>query len=277
MGGNDGQKQAGNAITKAHDELEIIIEERIAVLKKAKEEAEIANKAKSEFLANVSHELRTPMHGILSFAELGIERYEHLPRDKVLYYFARIHESGKRLLILLNDLLDLAKLETGKFELKKKEENIFKIVCDSVNEFVLPAQEKNIVIEIVEPDLPILVMCDGYKIGQVLRNLISNALKFTPVGKKISISFKERKIATENKNDIPAVQIMVADQGVGIPQNELDSIFGKFIQSSITNMATGGIGLGLAICQQIIKEHQGEIWAENYEKGAVFSFTLPRI
>ncbi|MCP4756256.1 MAG: response regulator [Proteobacteria bacterium] len=261
-------------LCRINDELEKKVEERTVGLIRAKEEAEFANNAKSEFLANISHELRTPLHGVLSFAQLGAARIDTLSKEKTLHYFNRISRSGERLLVLLNDLLDLAKLEAGRVDYQMKKENLRQIIGGGIGEFDSVVKEKRLSLEIVEPEVSTEVVCDNYKIGQVVRNLLSNAIKFTPEQKKITISFKDGCIESP-RSSLSALHVLIADQGMGIPNDELDSIFDKFVQSSKTTTGTGGTGLGLAICHEIVKAHHGRIWAENSVEGAVFNFTLP--
>ena len=129
---------------------------------------------------------------------------------------------------------------------------------------------------------PTKVICDVHKIGQVIRNLLSNAIKFTPKNKKIVVSteFGDLPIGPRqlDNNRVPALIVTIADQGVGLPDDELDTIFDKFIQSSKTKNGAGGTGLGLAICREIMNTHNGEIWAENNKDGgSSFSFGLPII
>jgi signal transduction histidine kinase len=273
----DQRISAEKALKKAHAELEIKVEERTKDYKNAKEEAEQANHRKSEFLANMSHELRTPMHHILAFSQLGIKKIDNLDQDKQLQYFSRINSSGNRLMNLINNLLDLSKLESGRGYYQTKMTNVALILNSLLSDFSLPAEEKSVQFEIKPPTAPTTVLCDEIKIGQVLRNLISNALRYTETEKSISISFGEgelgdKKVGTHK----PALMVSIKDQGVGIPENELESIFDKFIQSSKTKTGAGGTGLGLAICQEIIKDHNGKIWVENNaEGGATFRFLLP--
>ena len=258
---------------KKHQETE-------ADLLTAKKQAEAANEAKSEFLANISHELRTPMHGILSYSKFGVDKIDTSPKEKQLHYFNQIQKSGTRLLVLLNDLLDLSKLESGQVDQQMQRENILHIVQSIVDECTSTLNEKHITAEVTDHTISNIVICDGFKIGQVIRNLLSNAIKFSPSHQRIAISISDSHISQGRRstdNDLtPAVLIRVKDNGVGIPENELVTIFDKFIQSSKTKTGAGGTGLGLAICYQIVKMHEGKIWAENNpEGGTIINLALP--
>ena len=157
------------------------------------------------------------------------------------------------------------------YDMQKKD---LKVIIDNVsNEFVSLITEKGLLLKTVENNIPTEIVCDEDKIGQVIRNLLSNAIKFTQKEKKITISIEQHQI--DNKS-IPALLVNVSDQGLGIPENELKTVFDKFIQSSKTKTNAGGTGLGLAICKEIINAHNGKIWAENNpEGGSTFSFMLP--
>ena len=268
------RRKAEEALQKSLDDLEKKVEIRTHELQIAMEGAEEANKAKSEFLANISHELRNPMHQILSYAKYGLDKIDK-PKEKLWHYFNQARKAAERLMVLLNDLLDLSKMESGRMDYKMEASNVFMVIKEAASELNPAIEEKNLSLKLNDPSISTKVNCDAYKIGQVIRNLISNAIKFTPEEKSIEIVFQRNEMVNKN-NSIPAIQVSVCDQGVGIPENELTSVFDKFTQSSKTKTGAGGTGLGLAICQEIIKAHKGKIWVENNrEGGATFSFVLP--
>lgn len=243
-------------------------------LRLEKDAAELANKAKSEFLANMSHELRTPMHGILSFSHFGLSRLDKVPVEKLGKYFLRINESGNRLLLLVNDLLDLSKLEAGKMQFEYVTANLEQVVESCVAEQQARLNEKNLKVELnsIHP----IANFDKLRIGQVVTNLLSNAIKFSPADSLINIEIKPGHLKSKQGQLIKALQLSVSDVGCGIPEDELETVFDKFIQSSKTKTSAGGTGLGLSICGEIIKGHQGELWVENnISGGASFYFLIP--
>jgi len=241
----------------------------------AKEDAERANLAKSEFLANMSHELRTPMHGILSFSHLGINKIENLSKDKILRYFTQINLSGTRLLTLINDLLDISKLEAGKMDMDFKEQDINDLLEQNQAELKSLIKEKKLQLLIDRQSTHTHVEMDPDRISQVMINLLSNAIKFSPDDGIIHITLSDGSLM-RNHEEKDALLISISDQGMGIPKSELEDIFNQFIQSSKTKNGSGGTGLGLSICKNIVGAHRGRIWAENNEnKGATFHFLIP--
>ena len=243
----------------------------------AKHDADRANQSKSEFLANMSHELRTPMHAILSFSNMGVTKAEDAERDKLIRYFTRIEQSGKRLLTLLNNLLDLSKLEAGRMEMNIREEDILRVINAVVAEMDGLIRQQEVQLQIIPPTVSTTVPCDTDKVFQVVSNLLSNAVKFTPGGKTITISVETGSLhKSSNGEALETIKVTVADQGIGIPEGELEEVFDKFVQSSKTKTGAGGTGLGLAISKEIVEQHGGAIHAEvNADGGASFIFHLP--
>ena len=236
-------------------------------LRGAKEQAELANRHKSEFLANMSHELRTPLNAVLGYAELiqdGI--YGEVPR-KVQDVLERIQQNGRHLLGLINDVLDLAKIEAGQLTLSPVDYSMREVVLGVVGATEALATEKHLELEIDVPaDLP-SARGDERRITQVLLNLVSNAIKFTESG---SIS-----IHAEVANG--SFVVAVADTGMGIAAEDRERIFDEFQQvDSSSTRKKGGTGLGLAITKRIVELHGGRIWVESTQgQGSTFFVELP--
>ena len=240
---------------------------RTKELKLAKEKAEEANVAKTEFLGNMSHELRTPLHGILSYSGLGL-RKDKIDESKLKKYFKNIDNSANILLKLVNNLLDLTKLESNSQDLEIEQVKIKECFGQVAKELLDAKNEKNLCINIINGDTFPVIECDKFQIEQVIRNLLSNAIKFSDENTEISIEYQPRGKLS---------RFSVKDSGPGIPKEELDSVFDKFIQSSKTKTGAGGTGLGLAICREIVSMHRGKIWVENNPStGATFIFELPK-
>jgi two-component system, NtrC family, sensor kinase len=227
---------------------------------------ELASRHKSEFLANMSHELRTPLNAIIGFSELLLEKMVGTLTPKQSEYVRDILASGKHQLALINDVLDLAKVEAGRIELERSMFPVSKAVIDAVTLVRARATQRGIALnEQIDPQLG-HVEADQRKVKQVLVNLLSNAVKFTPSGGRVGV-----RAYRENGE----VAIAVSDTGPGIAPDEMRLIFREFGQ---TASARGheGTGLGLALAKRIVELHGGRIWVESEAgRGSTFTFTLP--
>ena len=233
----------------------------------AREAADAAARARTQFLANISHELRTPMHGILSYARFGARGAQTAEREQLQGDFRSIEECGTGLLALLNDLLDLAKFEAGRMTLSREPVSLAEVAAASVDEFASLFQERGLRVQIMPGADPPPVSADHGKLMQVLRNLLSNAAKFSPQGSTVTIQVADAGATAF---------LVVEDEGTGIPAAEVELIFDLFAQASNATNHAGGTGLGLALCREIVAAHGGRIWAENrLQGGARFVVELP--
>ncbi|PCJ22240.1 MAG: hypothetical protein COB04_00325 [Gammaproteobacteria bacterium] len=231
---------------------------------------------KGLFLAGISHELRTPMHGILSFARIGKKKIHTATNEKLLDYFDNIEKSADRLLSLINDFLDATQLEANKMSFQASKNNLYNTANFAASEFSSLLMEKGVELSVDEPTFSSAAWFDENRILQVYRNLIANAIRFTPKGHQINISFEERTLSLEDGSfPTPSIAVLVQDQGCGVPAQDCQSIFNKFIQLK-TKQSGVGTGLGLTICKEIIKASRGTIQVENTDAlGACFTFTIP--
>ncbi len=238
-------------------------------IQKENEQLALASRTKSEFLANMSHELRTPLNSIIGFSELLKQNTNGELNGKHNHYVDNILTSGKFLLNLINDILDLSKVEAGKIELVI--ENIYfpQILDDTLNLIKEKAMHHNVLFKKeLDPALQ-SIEADPQRVKQVFFNLLNNAVKFSkPEGGTITIA---------TKKDGNMARISVSDTGIGIKEEDMNKLFRAFEQldSGITKKY-GGSGLGLAISKKLVELHGGNIWVESrYGEGSTFYFTIP--
>jgi PAS domain S-box-containing protein len=238
-------------------------------LRAAKEAAEAANRTKSDFLANMSHELRTPLNSVIGFSGVLKKEFYGGLNEKQSEYVRYIEESGKHLLGLINDILDLSKVEAGKMNLEAAPVAIADVIRASVAMLKERALKNDIRLAVeIGPGLKESIEADERKVKQILFNLLSNAVKFTPEGGSVTL--------TASKED-DAVRICVADTGIGIKAEDMAKLFTEFTQLESTyTKKYEGTGLGLALTKKLVELHGGRIWVESEEgKGSRFIFTLP--
>jgi len=242
----------------------------LRILAKKQAEAQSATIAKSAFLANMSHEIRTPMNAIVGMASLGISA-ENVERKD--YCFKRINEASKHLLGVINDILDMSKIEANKLELTYAEFNFKEMVEKIVNVINVNLNEKKQVLTVyIDPAIPEFLISDEQRLAQVITNLLGNAIKFTP--EKGSVVFRADFLGEEN--GVCTIKISVTDTGIGISREQQANLFQPFNQAeSSTSREFGGTGLGLSISKNIIGMMDGRIWLESeLGKGATFFFTI---
>ena len=250
------------------------ITERVSAaeaLRKDRDEAAAANRAKSTFLAHMSHEIRTPLNGILGYADLLLRKGEQLPRDERREHLETIRHSGTHLLELINDVLDLSKIEADQLEVDRILCSPHETIAQVVSVLRVRAQEKGLELDCRwEGKVPEFIVTDPHRMRQLLMNLVGNAIKFTSVG---HVNITARLVPTDERY---LLEIQVSDTGPGIAADSQQKIFEPFVQAdnSVTR-EFGGTGLGLAICRRIVQMLGGTLTLESEPgRGSVFTFTL---
>jgi signal transduction histidine kinase/HD-GYP domain-containing protein (c-di-GMP phosphodiesterase class II) len=245
------------------------LEENIIELRDMTKRLRELNEIKSNFVATVSHELRTPLTSIRAYAETLTRNWGTSPRETEIEFLSIIEEEAHRLAKIVEDMLDLSRMESGKVEVKKADMDLRKILKE-VNQVLLPsARKKYLRLDLPLEGPPISLSADDGMMKQLFLNLIGNAIKFTPEGGVVTVSLEDRE---------STVEVSVEDNGIGIPPSKIHRVFDEFYQvDSSSTRRFGGVGLGLAIAKNIVEWHDGRIWAESETgNGAKFTVRLPK-
>jgi len=245
-----------------------ILEQKNQIIEAEKEKAQASERAKHQFLANMSHEIRTPMNAIKGMTDILIRRD---PKDDQKEYLDSIKQSSESLLIVINDILDISKIEAGKIELVHEPFQVNDLVRDVHTIMHFKAEEKGLELKMDIPSEPIYVTGDANRLRQILINLIGNSVKFTEKG-LVTTTIKSKQV-----DNTLHLHFTVSDTGIGIDNDRLDKIFNSFEQAySDTSRKFGGTGLGLSISKMLVELQNGKIWVTSEKgKGSQFHFTIP--
>ena len=258
------------ALLRTFSEQAVIAIENVRLFKElqvANRELKAASQHKSEFLANMSHELRTPLNAVIGFSEVLSERMFGELNEKQDEYLKDIHASGQHLLSLINDILDLSKIEAGKMELELTDFHLPAGLDNALTLVRERAGRHGIALHAAIDGRIEYIRADERKIKQVLLNLLSNAIKFTPEGGRIEVQAKPVN---------GSIEVSVSDTGVGIAPEDQDAIFEEFRQVGTAAKKVEGTGLGLALSRKFIELHGGKIWVKSeMGAGSTFTFTIP--
>jgi len=256
---------------------------RAEQLYQAKIAAEASNTAKGEFLSHMSHELRTPLNHIMGFTELVLGRNVGDLNEIQEEYLKDVYQSSQHLLSLVNEILDVSKIEAGKLEIKPSQINLKRLLKQSLSIIMDKAIHRKINLTTIIDEVPDIITADELRLKQILYNLLSNAVKFTEDGGNICLKARvttelERRSPAETKSIRNEIEISVIDTGIGIRREDIGKIFEPFSQlESSLSRKYPGTGLGLGLTRNLVEMHGGGIWVESEGpgKGSTFRFTLP--
>jgi PAS domain S-box-containing protein len=266
------RREAKEALQRAHDELE----QKTAELEQANMQLKRFDELKSTFLANMSHELRTPLNSILGYTDLLLDRVDGDITDEQEKSLRKVHRNAKHLLTLINDVLDISRIESGRMELELKPVNLKDLIGETVSALDPLIDKKGLVLETAfDEGLP-LAQADPDRVRQVVTNLVDNAMKFTSEG-RITVRAKASEMGLTKDKRPKFVEVCISDTGRGIRKRDLNRLFDKF--RTLDTLAASqykGAGLGLSICKGLVEIQGGTIWVKSkYRQGTTFCFTLP--
>lgn len=263
------RKKSDKELNAYKQHLEEMVYEQTKDISESRDAAMAGEKAMSTFLANMSHELRTPMHGVLSFASIALRKVDTVSTDKTKEYLNEIRASGNNLLKIINDLLDLSKMKSGKMEYQYSKVLFSNVVNNVTREMAILSEKEGVLFDFTISGEETYFELDESRLSQVVRNLYSNAIKFSDDNTIIKVNLNYE---VEGK-----VIFTVFNIGVRVPEDECESVFDSFIQSSLTSSNAGGTGLGLPICREIISTgHGGTILLDRkVDNGAKFIVEIP--
>ncbi len=242
-------------------------------LTKAVEASAAASNAKSEFIANISHDLRTPLHAILSFSRFGVNKIDKIDKGKVIKYFSSIEESGKKLQVMLDKLVDLSKLESGRIAFQMYTSKLSLVIQSLEKGIKSRMDEKKITLQVEATDEADSVHCDQYRIAFVMNTLLTNAIENSPDKSKVTICIEKAQDPLASSESM--LKVSVRDHRTEQFPNELLSNFEKYLQKEKVKVGNGNLGVNLAICNEIVKQHKGKLWAEEASGSSSFCFSLP--
>jgi signal transduction histidine kinase len=266
------RREAREALQRTHDELE----QKTAELEQANIQLKRFDELKSTFLANMSHEIRTPLNSILGYTDLLLDRVDGYITDEQEKSLTKIHRNAKHLLTLINDVLDISRIESGRMELDVKPVNVKDLIGETISALDPLLDKKGLVLETAfDEELP-LAHADPDRVRQVVTNLVDNAIKFTSEG-RISVRAKASEMGRDKDRHPKFVEVCISDTGIGIRKRDLNRLFDKV--KPLDTLATSqykGAGLGLSICKGLVEMQEGTIWVKSkYGHGTTFCFTLP--